>query len=185
MVVKSRGHEPNPKQLAEILQEVAETALLAQFSSQQLALLTKDLGILCCEVPVPFLMQLVRQLGSHLVAFDIPQLANVGWALLRLMPIGDEQLREFLGVDTRWLHQYEAACEQQLTQLLQQKQQQQQQQPLRLPSGQQLANLLLVPAAVQQPFSSRCHQLFEEAMVVCRGRLCGMAVAQTLSCYVR
>eukprot|EP00775_Hariotina_reticulata_P009178 gene9178-9344_t len=124
MVVKSRGHQANPEQLAEILQEVEATDLLTQFTAQQLALLTKDLGILCCELPIQFLMQLVRQLGSHMTAFEIPQLANVSWALLRFMPISEEQLREFLGVDSQWLHQYE-------------------------------------------------------------GRLCGMAVAQTLSCYVR
>jgi hypothetical protein len=98
---------------------------------------------------------------------------------MRLAPVADAEARQYCGLTDSWIQSYSAACEQQLQLIVSQQQQKQ------LPTGQQLANLLLVPAAVQQSFSQQGVQLFEQAVVLAERRLCSMAVAQMFTCYVR
>lgn len=176
-IVRSSGNAVNPEQLQEILDELLQANLLEQFTPQQLAASLKNLAVICTRLPEPVVESLIRQAGRQMALFTVPQLSNIGWALMRLAPVADAEYRQEYGLDQQWLQQYGATCEQQLQQVVEQ------QQPL--PTGQQLANLLLVPAAVQQPLSPSGMQLLEQALLLSERRLCGMAVAQLLTCFVR
>jgi hypothetical protein len=187
------GSEVNPAQLDEILSEVVERRLLGSFSDAQLVASAKALAVICASVAAEFTTALVTQLGQRLGSLHTAQLSNVGWALLRLVPVTHAEARGLLGMTQAWLDAYAAACEAQLQQVLQLKQQpqpqQQQQQPQQchqpLPSAQQLANLLLIPAAVQHAPAPELVSLLEQAVVARQHSLCGFAVAQLLTTYVR
>jgi hypothetical protein len=181
-IVRSSSTEVNPEQLGEILDEVLARNLLAEFTPQQLAVAFKNLAVICSAMPEVVTEALVTQASAQMTSFNVPQLANIGWGLMRLAPVADAEERQLCGITDSWMQSYNAACEQQLELIKQQQQQQQQQQ---LPTGQQLANLLLLPAAVQQPFSEQGMQLFEQAVLLAERRLCSMAVAQLFTCYVR
>eukprot|EP00879_Flechtneria_rotunda_P003564 GHRR01003798.1.p1 GENE.GHRR01003798.1~~GHRR01003798.1.p1 ORF type:complete len:384 (+),score=153.79 GHRR01003798.1:1361-2512(+) len=176
-LVRSTNNTINPEQFAEVLVEIVEQNAVAAFTCQQLAVTLKNLSVLFAQIPDEFVVALTTQASSQMGLFDIAQLSNVNWALMRLMPVADQEQREQLGMTQEWLQQYHQACMQQLQQVVDQ-----QQQP---PTMQQLANLLLIPAAAQQPFDSQCRQLFEGAMLLSQRRICAMAVAQTFTCYVR
>jgi hypothetical protein len=180
-IVRSSSTEVNPEQLGEILDEVLARNLLAEFTPQQLAVAFKNLAVICSAMPEVVTEALVTQASAQITSFNVPQLANIGWGLMRLAPVADAEERQLCGITDSWMQSYNAACEQQLELIIQQ----QQQQPQQLPTGQQLANLLLLPAAVQQPFSERGMQLFEQAVLLAERRLCSMAVAQLFTCYVR
>ncbi|WIA39886.1 hypothetical protein OEZ86_013328 [Tetradesmus obliquus] len=183
-IVRSNSSEVNPEQLGEVLDEVLTRNLLAEFTPQQLAATFKNLSLICSGMPEELTAALADQAAAKMTSFDVPQLANIGWALMRMAPVADAEARQCCGLSDGWVQSYSAACEQQLALIVEQ-QQQQQQPRVPLPTGQQLANLLLVPAAVQQPFSAQGVQLFEQAVLLAERRLCSMAVAQLLTCYVR
>jgi hypothetical protein len=176
-IVRSNSTEVNPEQLGEILDEILARNLLAEFTPQQLAVTFKNLAAICSAMPEVVTEALVTQTSAQMTSFNVPQLANIGWSLMRLAPVADVEERQLCGLTDSWIQSYSAACEQQLDQIVQQQQQ--------LPTCQQLANLLLVPAAVQQPFSQQGMQLFEQAVLLAERRLCSMAVAQLFTCYVR
>lgn len=176
VIVRSSNNDVNPEQMAEIMDELIKQNLVAKFTPQQLGSTLKNLAVICVSVPRPLLDALIREVGRQMTAFSTLQLSNVSWALMRVMPVAHEQSRELVGMDQHWLQQYHTACEQQLQQIVQQ------QTPL--PSAQQLANLLLIPAAVGQPFAADCQQLFEKAVVLSQWSLCGMATAQLFTCYL-
>ncbi|KAF6258861.1 hypothetical protein COO60DRAFT_1075377 [Scenedesmus sp. NREL 46B-D3] len=180
-VVRSSSSEVNPEQLSDILDGVLTRNLLADFTPQQLAVTFKNLAAICSAMPEEVVAALAAQASAHMAALNLQQLANIGWGLMRLAPVADAEERQACGLTDSWIHGYSMACEQQLELIMLHPQRQQQQ----LPTGQQLANLLLVPAAVQQPFSRQGMQLFEQAVVLAERRLCSMAVAQLLTCYVR
>lgn len=100
-----------------------------------------------------------------------------------------QQQQHQAGQQQETSQQQEGGQEQQADQ--QPDQQQQQQQPgvadplPKLPSAQQLANLLLLPAAAMQPPAPSLLLLLEEVLVLRSVSLCGYAVAQLLTCYVR
>jgi hypothetical protein len=183
-IVRSSSTEVNPEQLGEILDEVLARSLLAEFTPQQLAVTFKNLAAICSAMPEVFIEALVTQAGAQMTSFSVPQLANIAWGLMRLAPVADAEERQLCGITDSWVQSYSAACEQQLELIMQQQQQQQQRQQ-QLPTGQQLANLLLLPAAVQQPFSEQGMQFFEQAVLLAERRLCSMAVAQLFTCHVR
>jgi hypothetical protein len=185
----------------------SSSSLLDSFTPAQLSTTVKNLAVICEDVHVDFVEALVRQLQRQLGGFSAQQLAAIGWGLMRLMPVAHEEVRLALGMDQQWLESYTAAAEQQLQlvlqppplptplQPLQQQQQgvplqQQQQQgvPLpvsRLPSAQQVANLLLLPAAALLPLQPSLLGVLEDVLLLRQASLCGYAVAQLLTCYVR
>lgn len=180
----------------------SSSSLLDAFTPAQLATTVKNLAVVCEEVRVDFVEALVRQLQRRLGEFSAQQLAAVGWGLMRLLPVAHEEVRVGLGMDQQWLDSYVAAAEQQLQQVLQpppsppqqeeqtSQQQQEQQQEValpvsRLPSAQQVANLLLLPAAALLPLQPSLLGVLEEVLLLRQASLCGYAVAQLLTCYVR
>jgi hypothetical protein len=194
MVNSSKGSTVNPDQLDEIFGEVVSMELLEQFTPTQLATTVKDIAIMCESVRGDFLEVLFQQVTQKLAEFDVRQLSNVAWGIMRLLPVTDEEVRQEIGMEQQWLDNYVAAVQQQLQQMTQQQthhhhQQQQQQEPSlparKLPSAQQLANLLLLPAAAMQPLQPSFVALLEEVLIMRQTSLCGYAVAQLLTCYVR
>jgi hypothetical protein len=171
----------------------SSSSLLDSFTPAQLATTVKNLAVIGEDIQIEFVEALVRQLQRRLGEFSAQQLAAIGWGLMRLMPVAHEEVRLAMGMDQQWLESYTAAAEQQLQLVLQprpppQQQQQQQGVPLpvsRLPSAQQVANLLLLPAAALLPLQPSLVGVLEEVLLLRQASLCGYAVAQLLTCYVR
>lgn len=176
VIVRSSNNEINHEQLNDIFKEVCKQQLVPTFTPKQLGVTLKNLAIIGPAIPTELLGAFVSEIEQQMPAFDIAQLSNVNWALVRLLPVPDQQARHLVCMDPQWIQRYHAACEQQLQQVAQQQ--------VAVPTAQQLANLLLVPTAVAQPFTTECQQLFEAAVVMAQRRLCGMAAAQIFTCYL-
>ncbi|KAF8062892.1 hypothetical protein HT031_003730 [Scenedesmus sp. PABB004] len=176
---RSRGSEVNPAQLAEIVDELTGRGLVRQFTARELAATLKHLAALGLPLPRGFVPSLVAAAGARLHEFDLPGLANLGWALMRLTPAADPAAAPAYGLDAAWHGRYASAVAAALEALAAGGG------GAPEPSATALANLLLLPAAAERPPSAGAQALWEAAVAARPGRLCGLAVAQTLTCYVR